>query len=152
MTYYPDFSPYQYLNDHKDSSLNIGWLDGSNPYLVGDTSDEFQERLKEFCLNKFSFYRTRGFHVCNLKNCPYSESSLEENEEGMVRLGSAEIRVIGTNVIYASPNLIYHYVIFHKYRPPNEFLEAVIKSPSPASESYNNLRMRLDPPLMEANK
>jgi hypothetical protein len=148
MTYYSDFSHYQYLNDHKDSSLNIGWLDGSVPYLVGNTRDEFKERLKEFCLSKFSFYRTRGFHICNLENCLYPEVSFGENNEEKLRLGCAEIRVIGKNAIYASPNLIYHYVIFHKYRPPDEFLEAVIMSPSPDSESYNNLRVRLDPPLL----
>jgi hypothetical protein len=45
----------------------------------------------------------------------------------MLSLGSAEIRVPGSGGrIYAAPDLIYHYVEAHGYRPPDEFVEAVM--------------------------
>ena len=48
----------------------------------------------------------------------------------MNTLGSAEIRVLGGGgKVYAAPNLIYHYVAKHKYRPPEEFIEAVMRVP-----------------------
>ncbi|MCX7805518.1 MAG: hypothetical protein N3A38_10060 [Planctomycetota bacterium] len=38
-----------------------------------------------------------------------------------------EIRVLGRDgKIYAAPTLIYHYVVAHKYRPPQEFIDAVM--------------------------
>jgi hypothetical protein len=41
--------------------------------------------------------------------------------------GSAEIRVPGKgNIVFAAPEMIAHYVIMHEYRPPEEFIEAVL--------------------------
>ena len=40
--------------------------------------------------------------------------------------GSAEIRVRGANRVYAAPELVYHYVVAHQYKPPREFIEAVL--------------------------
>jgi hypothetical protein len=52
-------------------------------------------------------------------------------------LGSAEIRVISnTGVIYAAPNLIYHYVHAHSYAPPAGFVEAVLAGPCPPDQAY----------------
>ena len=41
-------------------------------------------------------------------------------------LGNGEIRVRGEAAYYASPTLIYHYVVAHHYKPPEEFIEAVL--------------------------
>jgi hypothetical protein len=44
-----------------------------------------------------------------------------------IALGEAEIRVNGEgNVIFASPNLICHYIAAHGYRPPDEFMAALL--------------------------
>jgi hypothetical protein len=43
-----------------------------------------------------------------------------------VCLGSAEVRVVGAGVTHAAPDLIYHYVVRHEYRPPEEFIRAVL--------------------------
>jgi hypothetical protein len=52
-------------------------------------------------------------------------------------LGSAEIRVFGKGeLIYAAPNLIYHYVSVHCYKPPEEFLQALEEGPSPPGSEY----------------
>jgi len=42
-------------------------------------------------------------------------------------------------VLYAAPALIYHYVVEHDYKPPQEFIDAVMTVPQPGSEEYNAL-------------
>lgn len=56
-------------------------------------------------------------------------------------LGSAEIRVIDVDnkTIYASPDLILHYIINHNYLPPDNFIRAVINGVKPDSELYSKL-------------
>jgi hypothetical protein len=95
----------------------------------------------------------RGYHICEF--CPTSlwaardlASALEgfrdsdrlrlagRNGEELL-LGSAEIRVFGKDgLIYAAPNLIYHYVAVHHYKAPDEFLEAVGSRPGPLDPEY----------------
>lgn len=43
-------------------------------------------------------------------------------------LGSAEIRVPSRlGVVYAAPDMIYHYIKDHDYVPPQEFIDAVLE-------------------------
>jgi hypothetical protein len=44
-------------------------------------------------------------------------------------LGDAEVRVTGRDgKVYAAPNLLYHYIEKHGYKPPDEFVEALMAS------------------------
>jgi hypothetical protein len=62
-----------------------------------------------------------------------------EFEGEVLKLGSAEIRVFGrSGVIYAAPNLIFHYVKDHAYRPPREFIDAVVTGPGPETTEYRD--------------
>jgi hypothetical protein len=36
------------------------------------------------------------------------------------------MRVAGDGRVYAAPSLVHHYVIAHGYRPPDEFIAAVL--------------------------
>jgi hypothetical protein len=48
---------------------------------------------------------------------------------GATYLGTAEIRVASDDgICFAAPTLIYHYVAEHGYRPPEQFVEAVLKT------------------------
>ncbi len=42
--------------------------------------------------------------------------------------------------VYAAPDLIYHYVVAHHYRPPDEFIQAVMETPLPGSQEYEVLK------------
>jgi len=45
-----------------------------------------------------------------------------------MRLGSAEVWVEGrSGRMYASPNLIYHYIRDCGYQPPAEYVQAVLE-------------------------
>ena len=92
------------------------------------------DRLWTFCCNPL-FY-TLGYH-----KCPFCRDSsfgiLVQHGREKRRLGSAEIRVLGReNVVYAAPDLIYHYVVEHYYRPPDEFIQAVLEGPLPDTPEY----------------
>lgn len=42
--------------------------------------------------------------------------------------GHTEIRIpTGTGTMFAAPSLLWHYVTNHRYRPPDEVIEAVKK-------------------------
>lgn len=143
--YYPDLSFYPsegkavvggYLR------LSVGWLAAKQPYTQGDVSVAFTDHLWVLCRN--SVLHMLGYH-----KCPFCSNSafgvLEQNGSEELRLGSAEIRVLGKNkIIYAAPDLIYHYVVEHHYRPPNEFVQAVLEGPLPESPEYKTVDIVVD--------
>ena len=54
-----------------------------------------------------------------------------------LELGRAEIRVFGDRgKIYASPNMLFHYVTAHHYKPPDEFIQALKHGPCPPDKEY----------------
>jgi hypothetical protein len=119
--YLADLSP----SCETSKSLSVGWLESGHPYTTGGASEEFLDRLFDHCAS--ARIRTRGFHVCSFcppqaKRQPYSRN--EKN----AWLGSAQFRIRGRGKTYEAPNLIYHYVADHNYRPPEEFIEAIMRS------------------------
>jgi hypothetical protein len=58
-------------------------------------------------------------------------------DECPIMLGDAEMRVFGPKGrIYAAPNMLYHYVRVHHYKPPDEFLQALKNGPFPPDPKY----------------
>jgi hypothetical protein len=123
MTFFADLTPYTYFPPEQEQAetVNIGWLDPRHPFPIGETSDEFRAKLQVITL--WPVKHTRGFHLCYF--CK------GKDRPG----GSAEIRVAGARKVYAAPILVHHYVAAHWYRPPEEFVAAVLASdPSRASD------------------
>jgi hypothetical protein len=112
MSFFPDLSPYTYFPHETPGTVNVGWLERSNSFAVGKTSEEFRARLLQLCERPVR--QTRGIHLC-----PFCRG---KNRVG----GSAEIRVAGVDKVYAAPELIHHYVVAHGYKPPEEFVTAVL--------------------------
>jgi hypothetical protein len=136
MTYYKDLTPYSYYHmGIDDNTLNIGWLDKRHTFTTGGVEAQVIDKLWRFLKPKL--LRTRGFHVCEFCKFPVDGPlSVERNNE-VIRLGMGEIRIFGDNEqIYAAPDMIYHYIADHNYKPPEEFLEAILTSPLPGSKTY----------------
>ncbi|MFN2555887.1 MAG: hypothetical protein ABR592_03295 [Nitriliruptorales bacterium] len=132
MTYFRDLTPYNYgRTPWRMKVLNVGWLTAGEPFPTGDVPTLFVERLLEHCAT--AIRRTRGFHVCDL--CLAAGASwgpIRVVHDGRdLLLGSAEVWVGGLpgqgRVWYAAPDLVYHYVTAHQYRPPDPFIEAVLQ-------------------------
>jgi hypothetical protein len=139
MSYFEDLSVYSYMTSGvSPNTVNVGWLDEQSPFAQGVVSAEVIDKLWSFCCHPT--VKTRGFHVCNL--CTKAKAKpLEIKRNGhKLKLGTAEIRVFGKNgVVYAAPDLIFHYVSDHGYVPPDAFLEAVMWCPFPETKEYKEL-------------
>ena len=121
--YFSDLTPYIYMGEKpRPDLLNVGWLDEHHDYPRGQIGVDMLETLAKHCTNPFR--KMRGFHFC-----PFCRSLITaqlERDRPLKQLGSAEIRVrADKGVIYASPDLIYHYAKDHDYLPPAEFLDAL---------------------------
>lgn len=134
--YYPDLSPYEYGAPIGPCSvmLNVGWLDISKSFTPGSVPAEFLERL--LLLSESSINRTRGSHACTFCLSELrSDSRGEMDGKSAIRmlrslggLGNGEIVVVsGNGNCYVAPTLISHYVERHGYRPPSEFVDAVVQ-------------------------
>lgn len=114
MAFFEDLTPYNYFLPEREGTVNIGWLERGHPFSAGPTSATFREKLKACCHRRVK--QTRGLHMC--------EFCKGRKKPG----GSAEIRVVGNGRVYAAPELVYHYVVVHDYKPPKEFIGAVLAS------------------------
>jgi hypothetical protein len=56
---------------------------------------------------------------CDRPTVRWKDDSVEVYGHGhhLVRLGS---------IVYMAPRLVLHYIVEHRYRPPDEFVEAVV--------------------------
>jgi hypothetical protein len=153
MTYISDLTEYDYSKCHyyRPVTKAVGWLSRAHSFETALPTDDLLDLIWQYC--KFAVARMRGYHICEF--CPTSlwaardlASALEgfrdsdrlrlagRNGEELL-LGSAEIRVFGKDgLIYAAPNLIYHYVAVHQYKAPDEFLEVVGSRPGPLDPEY----------------
>jgi hypothetical protein len=114
MTFFEDLTPYTYLDPEEEQpgTVNIGWLDRWHPFPTGATSKSFRAKLEQLCQQRVK--RTRGFYSCDY--CKGRQKPIS----------SAEIRVAGKGRVYAAPELVYHYIVAHAYKPPEEFIAAVL--------------------------
>ena len=76
---------------------------------------------------------SRGWHDCEI--CKTHEQRYPGGNIGpVVRWRGRDLRLYGhghylirnESVVYIAPALLLHYILDHQYRPPGEFLEAVL--------------------------
>src|SRR5262249_36843970 len=103
---------YFHPEEEQAGTVNIGWLDLRYPFPTGETSDEFRAKLSVISLWRVK--QTRGFQPCYF--CTGRDRPA----------GSAGIRGAGGEGGCAAPILVHHYVAAHWYRPPEEFIAAVL--------------------------
>lgn len=130
VTHFPDGAVYSYLPSSTAEDLCcVGWLGRGCEFSRGEVSRDFLDRLAWYCLYRHE-RQMRGIHDCDL--CVPEQTAAIVLRSGDVRwrLGSAEITVAAAVGRYASPNLIVHYVTGHQYRPPADFIEAVMRGPA----------------------
>lgn len=127
MTWYRDLSPYRYTQEPcADRTLNVGWLSREREHTRGQIDPRHVELIWDRC--RVIALDTRGLHPCEL--CPEEARSNWFVHSGeRRRLGSGQIRVFAANGdIFAAPDLLFHYVRDHAYRPPDVFLTALEES------------------------
>ena len=147
--YYPDLSPYSYHNNKfaeeiktryglssNTQVLNIGWLDPAFPFETEVPDSAFLAKLWERMQQKANFMR--GIHTCPFLDL-HHEFLVNPNEPDFLwvravvngeeaSLGSCEIFVLAPNTFFIAPDLVYHYIAEHHYKPPQVFYDAVMAS------------------------
>ena len=122
--YYPDLMPYRRATGgNVPGVLNIGWLDDSHDYPIGNVPDTVISKLKQLLLENRDVNK-----VGTIKGCPFCGVDVVyvPSTDARKLLGMSEIWIPSkSGTIYAAPSLLYHYITKHEYRPPQEFLTAV---------------------------
>ncbi|WP_319463457.1 hypothetical protein [Micromonospora sp. RTP1Z1] len=135
MPWFADLSPYSYwdLSDPHNRReeprpdlpvRNVGWLDADHPFPVGDVEEDLVAALTRLAVARV--HQTRGYHLRELCLRDLGDDRLEAVRLGLVARGSAEFRVLGTQVGYALPELAVHYLAVHSYQPPAEVRAAAL--------------------------
>jgi hypothetical protein len=121
--YFADLTPCEY-NIPEPRGLSVGWLDKAHEFSRGSVPVGFAERLRALC--KTPAVRHRGFHVCEFCGFEYDPTFKQHREAGA--LSASVIRVIGGGgQVYYSPVMICHYITKHGYKPPEDFIRAVMR-------------------------
>lgn len=139
--YYEDLSLYSYRVNTNETSYNIGWLgrdysNGKYPaYSKGEVSEQFVDKLWKYLKYPVNIYR--GMHYCEL--CTNNANILKYKGEER-KVGYYEMRVFSkTGKVYAAPSMILHYIKEHNYKPPKEFIDAVMEGDASSKEYIDKL-------------
>ena len=145
MTYFPDLSPYAYSTSKNLFGLrlfNVGWLSDQHPFPTGLTANADLDAVWRHCWVQVD--PMMGFHACPfcLDSQQHVLGHIEERSgvpgfSSSLSLGNAEICVFADEkTAFKAPNLIYHYMTRHNYRPPDAFIRALRNGPDPADPAY----------------
>ena len=105
----------------------IGWLHPAHPYTRGSVPTEFLARLKEFIRrpglsgDDFYFPGIGGLHTCEFCG----------NAHGGGNLG-----LPCDDLLFVFPDMIVHYIEAHDYKPPDQFIAALMRSPLRDTEEF----------------
>jgi hypothetical protein len=108
----------------------VGWLHPDHPYTMGSVSAEFLTQLKEFIrrpslsADDFHFPGIGGLHTCEF--CGRA-------------IGGGNLGLPSDNVLFVFPDMVVHYIEAHGYKPPEEFIAAVLRSPLRDTEEFQLL-------------
>ena len=156
LTHIPDGSPCGYFHIHSPNLIAIGWLDSQHSYSRGSCAESFLVHLADMLDKPWRRFVYRGFHECDL--CPDEtpagpDTVNEVRLAGSVRrtsIGIHNLLVPGDVVVYAAPSTIIHYITAHGYRPPDEFMDAVMACPPQGSEEHLEQLRRIVPELVRS--
>ena len=119
--FFTDLSSYSDSEDLRfkkafESWVRIGWLDSKHNFSKGDVDQEIIDKLKQL----EPYVRTKGWHSCEF---------CKTEEDRWAARSSTEFKITGKNgITYAFPQMLLHYITKHNYKPPQEFLDAVMET------------------------
>jgi hypothetical protein len=137
--YSQDLAPYMHgLPSTLPDVATVDWLSAGHDFAIGDIESDMVRGIQGL-LSSNRVNEARGFHLCEL--CPAREPIKVASNGGSTLLGAAEVWLPSADesIVFAAPDLLFHYVVAHSYRPPRQFLEAVA-----ASDMHAHWKPRLE--------
>jgi hypothetical protein len=119
-----DLDPFRYLPVERPALLAVGWLEAEGEFTRGNVPSEFFQKLGELCIDPWQPAVSAGLHQCSL--CQFEPPTFTGN-----------VYVPYHGRIYVAPVGVAHYIAAHWYRPPEEFVQAVLSCPSMRSLQYH---------------
>lgn len=102
----------------------VGWLERPG-FTTGTVPKDCIAALVEGLRGGIFSDGTRGYHDCTL--CGKFMPEIKWKRRGIRLQGHGHYLVQQGQRVYMAPSLLLHYVLDHGYRPPDEFLDAVLK-------------------------
>jgi len=126
MAHYVDLASCDYFPDIRGVDIRaVGWLEAGHQFVTGPVEPQFKLRLRELAAEAWQPVVFLGGQECHLcTSDPF--------------YGSRTLIVPASDIIYASPEAIVHYVDAHSYQPPDVFRAAVVDCPVMKSQEYFN--------------
>ena len=126
MTYYPDLGTNSMI-DSGPHVRAVGWLDDAHKFTKAEIPQKLQRKLRQYSENwitsteALAWGLLMGVHECEL--CDDYRAS------GNFGVPSQEL-------LFVCPEMVFHYVEIHGYRPPEVFLRALEAAPLPGTDEY----------------
>jgi hypothetical protein len=128
MTHLPDLTPTSPCAEG-EAVRAVGWLDRDHNFAKGKTRARVLKDLKAIregynaVSSVLSWWPdSMGVHVC--------EFCTGHSDTG-------EIAIPAGDLLFVAPRMIVHYIEFHEYLPPSEFVAAVTACPYPDAPEYS---------------
>jgi hypothetical protein len=112
----------------------IGWLSEGHRFPTGRVPAEFLTALRSHVHSAWQPVVAMGPHFCEF--C--AKASTPEKRVG----GARNVWIPASFVVFVAPELVVHYVEAHNYRPPEEFISAVLLCPQQDSPEFHALLAR----------
>jgi hypothetical protein len=129
--FFPDLTLYE--TDSRvilPEVLNIGWLSPLKPFTTGDVSNDFINKLNKLLKNSNSSNARVVMGIWRgTFTCPLCGISNWEIHKRIPHIGNAEIWIpsaVRKSMYYSSSTWISHYILDHKYLPPDEYIKSVL--------------------------
>ena len=127
MAHYNDLEACNYFGKDNAHLLRaVGWLSHGKDFQVGSVDSSMFDKLKQLLIDPFQPMMFMGVHECEL--CQFDGP-----------IGHANLFVPNGSTIFVCPELIVHYIAAHRYRPPDEFVDAVAQCPNTHTMEYKKL-------------
>ncbi|MEW5853260.1 MAG: hypothetical protein AB2A00_31050 [Myxococcota bacterium] len=104
----------------------VGWLEAGHPFPKGEVPPTFLTKLRFHIRNAYQPVTLFGVHFCGL--CPDAE------EKGLG--GSGNLWIPTRDVVFVAPELVEHYIVAHRYKPPAAFQDALMGCPTQGSPEF----------------
>lgn len=99
----------------------VGWLAEGHDFSHGDVDAKVIDALTQLRDDGWVHVASAGPHECE-----FCRGARE----------ARNILVPAPDVLYVAPAMVVHYIEDHAYRPPREFLAAVLACPAPLTDAY----------------
>ena len=117
--------------DFGDHVRAVGWLECKRLYSTGSVPAAFYAALNEHVSTAWQPVGMPGIHLCDF--CP------QPLPNGYFVGGNSNVWIPCEDWVYVAPGLILHYIEAHSYRPPLEFVNAVLAAPAQRSTAFHQM-------------